>query len=178
MSGFVLARTDRGHDIPVNAGLRVSSRQPGPLAVPCCGRHRHLTVIADHDRDGAVLWAEEGKPAPRWRSLFEQMGRPTAPDPPGSVPAIPSQPANGTPNRPTPTRSGSSSGSGSGSAPSRATPATPTRNPRPRQATWSPRTAALVFPLPARPRAMTPPRWQRHEAERRRVRRQHVAACG
>lgn len=29
--------------------------------------HRYTTVVADHDRDGAVVWAGEGKSAAIWR---------------------------------------------------------------------------------------------------------------
>ena len=36
--------------------------------------HRYLTVIADHDRDGAVVWAEDGKDAATMHRFFDTLG--------------------------------------------------------------------------------------------------------
>jgi transposase len=36
--------------------------------------HRYLTVVADHDRDGAVIWAGEGKSGATLERFFEQLG--------------------------------------------------------------------------------------------------------
>jgi transposase len=36
--------------------------------------HRYVTVVADHDREGAVVWAAEGRDAATLRSFFEQLG--------------------------------------------------------------------------------------------------------
>jgi transposase len=36
--------------------------------------HRYLTVVADHDRDGAVVWAAEGKDADTLSSFFDELG--------------------------------------------------------------------------------------------------------
>jgi transposase len=36
--------------------------------------HRYLTVVADHDRDGAVVWAAEGKNAATLRGFFAEVG--------------------------------------------------------------------------------------------------------
>ena len=42
--------------------------------VSYCKGHRYLTVVADHDRDGAVIWAGEGKTAPPSRQFYDQLG--------------------------------------------------------------------------------------------------------
>jgi transposase len=36
--------------------------------------HRYLTVVADHDRDGAVVWAGEGKSGATLQRFFDQLG--------------------------------------------------------------------------------------------------------
>jgi len=36
--------------------------------------HRYLTVVADHDRDGAVVWAAEGRRAEVLSSFFAELG--------------------------------------------------------------------------------------------------------
>jgi transposase len=36
--------------------------------------HRYLTVVADHDRDGAVVWAAEGRDAATLRRFFDDLG--------------------------------------------------------------------------------------------------------
>lgn len=36
--------------------------------------HRYLTVVADHDRDGAVIWAGEGKDAATLEQFYDQLG--------------------------------------------------------------------------------------------------------
>jgi transposase len=36
--------------------------------------HRYLTVVADHDRDGAVIWAGEGKSGATLAQFFDQLG--------------------------------------------------------------------------------------------------------
>jgi transposase len=36
--------------------------------------HRYLTVVADHDRDGAVIWAGEGKNAATLEGFYDQLG--------------------------------------------------------------------------------------------------------
>jgi len=36
--------------------------------------HRYLTVVADHDRDGAVIWAGEGKSGATLARFFDQLG--------------------------------------------------------------------------------------------------------
>ncbi|MGH2810902.1 MAG: ISL3 family transposase, partial [Actinomycetota bacterium] len=36
--------------------------------------HRYLTIVADHDRDGAVVWAKEGKDANTLKSFFDELG--------------------------------------------------------------------------------------------------------
>jgi len=36
--------------------------------------HRYLTVVADHDRDGAVIWAGEGKSAATLEQFYDQLG--------------------------------------------------------------------------------------------------------
>lgn len=36
--------------------------------------HRYLTVVADHDRDGAVIWAAEGKNAATLEQFYDQLG--------------------------------------------------------------------------------------------------------
>ena len=36
--------------------------------------HRYLTVVADHDRDGAVIWAGEGKTAATLEQFYDQLG--------------------------------------------------------------------------------------------------------
>ena len=37
--------------------------------------HRYLTVVADHDRDGAVIWAGEGKSAATLEQFYDQLGQ-------------------------------------------------------------------------------------------------------
>jgi transposase len=36
--------------------------------------HRYLTVVADHDREGAVVWAGEGKSGATLERFFDQLG--------------------------------------------------------------------------------------------------------
>ncbi|MGH3505172.1 MAG: ISL3 family transposase, partial [Nocardioidaceae bacterium] len=36
--------------------------------------HRYLTVVADHDRDGAVIWAGEGKKAATLEAFYDELG--------------------------------------------------------------------------------------------------------
>jgi transposase len=36
--------------------------------------HRYLTVVADHDRDGAVVWAAEGKNAKTLEAFYDELG--------------------------------------------------------------------------------------------------------
>jgi transposase len=36
--------------------------------------HRYLTVVADHDRDGAVIWAGEGKSSAVLEQFYDQLG--------------------------------------------------------------------------------------------------------
>jgi transposase len=36
--------------------------------------HRYLTVVADHDRDGAVVWVGEGKSGATLQRFFDQLG--------------------------------------------------------------------------------------------------------
>lgn len=36
--------------------------------------HRYLTVVADHDRDGAVIWAGQGKSAATLEQFYDQLG--------------------------------------------------------------------------------------------------------
>jgi transposase len=36
--------------------------------------HRYLTVVADHDRAGAVVWAAEGKKAETLRAFYDELG--------------------------------------------------------------------------------------------------------
>jgi len=36
--------------------------------------HRYLTVVADHDREGAVVWAAEGRDAATLTSFFDELG--------------------------------------------------------------------------------------------------------
>jgi transposase len=36
--------------------------------------HRYLTVVADHDRDGAVVWVGEGKSAATLQAFYDQLG--------------------------------------------------------------------------------------------------------
>jgi len=36
--------------------------------------HRYLTVVADHDRAGAVIWAGEGKNAATLEQFYDQLG--------------------------------------------------------------------------------------------------------
>jgi transposase len=36
--------------------------------------HRYLTVVADHDRDGAVVWADEGRDAATLTRFFDALG--------------------------------------------------------------------------------------------------------
>lgn len=36
--------------------------------------HRYLTVVADHDRDGAVVWAKEGKSAATLEAFYDELG--------------------------------------------------------------------------------------------------------
>lgn len=36
--------------------------------------HRYLTVVADHDRDGAVVWAKEGKSAKTLEAFYDELG--------------------------------------------------------------------------------------------------------
>jgi transposase len=36
--------------------------------------HRYLTVVADHDRDGAVVWAHEGNNAETLKAFYDELG--------------------------------------------------------------------------------------------------------
>lgn len=36
--------------------------------------HRYLTVVADHDRDGSVVWAAEGRDAATLTRFFDELG--------------------------------------------------------------------------------------------------------
>jgi transposase len=36
--------------------------------------HRYLTVVADHDRDGAVVWAKEGRNAATLEAFYDELG--------------------------------------------------------------------------------------------------------
>jgi transposase len=36
--------------------------------------HRYLTVVADHDRSGAVVWAAEGRKAETLKAFYDQLG--------------------------------------------------------------------------------------------------------
>jgi transposase len=36
--------------------------------------HRYLTVVADHDRDGAVVWAKEGRDAKTLEAFYDELG--------------------------------------------------------------------------------------------------------
>lgn len=36
--------------------------------------HRYLTVVADHDREGAVVWADEGRDAATLQRFFDELG--------------------------------------------------------------------------------------------------------
>jgi transposase len=36
--------------------------------------HRYLTVVADHDREGAVVWAKEGKDGDTLRAFYDELG--------------------------------------------------------------------------------------------------------
>lgn len=36
--------------------------------------HRYLTVVADHDRQGAVIWAKEGKDAATLEAFYDELG--------------------------------------------------------------------------------------------------------
>ncbi len=36
--------------------------------------HRYLTVVADHDRDGVVVWTAEGKKADTLRAFYDELG--------------------------------------------------------------------------------------------------------
>jgi transposase len=36
--------------------------------------HRYLTIVADHDRGGAVVWAKEGKKAETLRAFYQELG--------------------------------------------------------------------------------------------------------
>jgi transposase len=38
--------------------------------------HRYLTVVADHDRDGAVVWAGEGKDHKALEAFYDELGEP------------------------------------------------------------------------------------------------------
>jgi transposase len=33
-----------------------------------------LTVVADHDRDGAVVWAKEGRDAATLEAFYDELG--------------------------------------------------------------------------------------------------------
>ena len=41
---------------------------------PTAKGHRYLTVVADHDRDGAVVWAAEGKSAKTLQAFYDELG--------------------------------------------------------------------------------------------------------
>jgi transposase len=36
--------------------------------------HRYLTVVADHDKEGAVVWAAEGKKAETLKAFYDELG--------------------------------------------------------------------------------------------------------
>lgn len=36
--------------------------------------HRFLTVVADHDRDGSVVWAKEGRKAETLKAFYDELG--------------------------------------------------------------------------------------------------------
>lgn len=36
--------------------------------------HRYITVVADHDKDGAVVWAAEGKNAETLKTFYDELG--------------------------------------------------------------------------------------------------------
>ena len=36
--------------------------------------HRYLTVVADHDRDGAIIWAGEGKSSATLAAFYDELG--------------------------------------------------------------------------------------------------------
>jgi transposase len=36
--------------------------------------HRFLTVVADHDRDGSVVWAKEGRDAETLKAFYDELG--------------------------------------------------------------------------------------------------------
>ncbi len=36
--------------------------------------HRYLTVVADHDREGAVVWAKQGRDADTLAAFYEELG--------------------------------------------------------------------------------------------------------
>lgn len=36
--------------------------------------HRYLTVVADHDRDGAVVWVKEGRDAATLKAFYDELG--------------------------------------------------------------------------------------------------------
>jgi transposase len=36
--------------------------------------HRYLTVVADHDRDGAVVWTREGRDADTLKGFYDELG--------------------------------------------------------------------------------------------------------
>lgn len=36
--------------------------------------HRYLTMVADHDRDGAVIWAGEGRNAATLEGFYDELG--------------------------------------------------------------------------------------------------------
>lgn len=46
----------------------------GVAEVSYCKGHRYLTVVADHDRQGAVVWAGEGRDAATLSSFYDELG--------------------------------------------------------------------------------------------------------
>lgn len=36
--------------------------------------HRYLTIVASHDRDGAVVWAQEGKKSETLKAFYDELG--------------------------------------------------------------------------------------------------------
>ena len=46
--------------------------------------HRYLTVVADHDREGAVVWAREGRDAKTLEAFYDELG----PDRTASIQAV------------------------------------------------------------------------------------------